>query len=107
MSAWTRMVDTELTDEEKLDAHMPIAMPERPDYPFGLRICLTDKELEKLDLDDDCNIGDMIDIRAMAEVTSVSKSDGPNGASCRIELQITHLAVENEMTEDEADEEGD
>lgn len=95
--AWSNFVDLELTDEEKLDADMPIPMPSRPKYSYGLRICLTEKELEKLDLEADCNIGDLIDARIMAEVTSVSKNDD---GSCRVELQIQKMAVENEGDEE-------
>lgn len=91
------LVDMELDDEEKLDA-AEIA-PKRPDYPYGLRICLTHSELEKLDLDADCQVGDVIDMRAFACVTSISK----DGDSCRIELQIQKLAVENETDEDEGE----
>ena len=80
--AWSKLVDMELDDEEKLDAAMPIPMATKPDYPYGLKICLTHQELEKLDLDADCNVGDMIDMRCFGEVTSISK-DGDN---CRIEI---------------------
>lgn len=92
--AWSKLVDLELTDEEKLDAVMPMPM-DRPDYPFGLKICLTHKELEKLDLEADCDIGDMIDMRCFGEVTSVSK-DGENS---RVEIQIQKISVENESDE--------
>jgi len=94
--AWSKMVDMELDDEDQIDAVTPIALPEKPQFPYGLRICLTHSELRKLDLDADCEIGDTIDIRAFAEVTSISK-DGDN---CRIELQIQKLAVEDENTEE-------
>ena len=97
--AWSSLVDMELSDEEKLDAVLPMPM-DKPDYPCGLRICLTEQELEKLGLDDSCDIGDMIDLRCFAVVTSCSKTDV---GCCRIELQITHMACENEMTEDEED----
>ena len=92
---WSKLVDMELTDDEKLDASMPIPMPTKPDYPFGLRICLTNPELEKLGLDADCDVGDVIDLRAFAEVTCVSK----NGDDCRVELQIQKLAIEQESDE--------
>jgi len=98
------MVDLELDDEDKLDANMPIPMAEKPKFPYGLRICLTHKELEKLGLDADCDIGDVIDLRAFATVTSVSNGEGEfEGKYCRVELQIEKLAVENEMTEDKKD----
>ena len=89
------MVDMELDDEDKIDA----PTPKKPDYPYGLRICLTHKELEKLGLEADCAIGDSVDLRALAEVTSVSKNDYGDGPECRVELQIKKLAVENEDDE--------
>lgn len=94
--AWSKLVDMELSDEDKLDTMMPMPM-DRPDYPCGLRICLTKSELDKLGLDTDCEEGDMIDIRAFAVVTSCFKGNG----ECRVELQIQKMAVENEMTEEE------
>ena len=96
---WSKLVDMELDDEDKLDAVMPIPT-EAPEYPFGLRISLTHRELEKLGLSCDCEIGDVIDLRAFAVVTSVSMSEN----HARVELQIEKLAVENEMTEDPDDE---
>jgi len=99
--AWSQFADMSLTDEQKIDAIAPIPIPDRPEYPYGLRICLTQDELQKVDLDDDCEVGDTIDLRAFARVTSKSASDGPNGRQCRIELQIEQLAVENENTESE------
>jgi hypothetical protein len=108
MGDWTKFADMELDDEDRYDACLPIAMPENrgPQYPYGLRITLTHVELEKLGLEADCDIGDMIDLRAFAEVTCVSKDSGPAGETCRVELQIQKLAIENEMAEDEDDEEG-
>ena len=96
--ARSKLVDLELNDEDKMDMAVP-EIASKPDYPWGLRICLTDKELEKLGLEADCEIGDMIDIRCFATVTSVSKGDG----GCRVELQIEKMAVENEMTENGED----
>lgn len=99
--AWTQLVDMELADEDKIDTCTPIPCP-TPDYPYGLRICLTHRELEKLNLDDNVEVGDMIDMRCFGSVTSVSKDSGPNGEkSCRVEIQIERIAVENEMTETE------
>lgn len=98
---WSKMVEMELTDEEKIDTVCPIPMPDTPKYPYGLRICLTHAEIEKLQLDvKDIEIGAVIDLRAFACVTSISASDGEYGPNCRVELQIQKLAVENEATED-------
>jgi hypothetical protein len=103
--AWSKLVDLELDDEDQLDAICPMPMADRPRYPFGTRICLTHKELAKLGLEADCDVGDLIDLRCFAEVTSISKNDSGNGEDCRIELQITHMAAEDEMSE--GTEEGD
>lgn len=101
MSGWSKLVDMELSDEDKLDASMPIAMSSKPDYPYGLRISLSHNELKKLGLDADCDVGDMIDLRAFGTVTSVSLNDDGGGKSCRVEIQIEKMAVESEMDEKE------
>jgi hypothetical protein len=93
---WSKLIDMELSDDEKLDAYLPMPM-DKPDYPCGLRICLTDSELEKLGLEDDCDIGDMIDMRCFGTVTSVHKGD----QGSRIEIQICAMSCENEMREDD------
>jgi hypothetical protein len=92
-----KLVDMELDDEDKLDLAIPAA---RPNYPWGLRICLTHKELAKLGLEADCEVGDYLDLRCFATVTSVSKTDdAASGPCCRVELQIEKMSVENENDE--------
>jgi len=93
--AWTPFVDMELDDEAQLDALLPMPMPEKPRYPPGLRICLMNDQLKALKLEDDCDVGDTIDLRAFAEVMGVFK-DGDN---TRIELQIQKIALEDENQE--------
>lgn len=88
------LVDMEMDDEASYDAPMPIAMPDKPTYPYGLCINLTADELDKLGLDDsDVEVGDYLHIEALSCVTSVSKSDGPMGPCVRIELQIEKMGV--------------
>lgn len=105
---WMKLIDMELDDEASLDYPSPIPGAEKPKYPYGLRICLTRSELEKLGLEPDCEVGDIIDLRAFAEVTSVSKTQMEGGEeNWRVELQIQKLAVTNEsdeMPDDEASE---
>lgn len=94
------MQSMELTDDEKTDMMMmPCLSSSGPDYPYGLKICLTEKELEKLDLRPDCEVGDIIDLRAFAVVTSVSTEQRDGRNSARVELQIERLAIEEEMQE--------
>lgn len=97
------MQSMELADEESLDAPMPITMPEKPDYPYGLRICLTDAELAKLKLDPAQameSIGGVVHGHFIGRVTSASMDQREGGDSCsRIEIQITDLALESEDAE--------
>jgi hypothetical protein len=97
------MIDMARSPQEIQESMVPSYEP--PLYPYGLCISLTHEDLEKLNLSDDCEVGDMIHLMAMAEVTSVSKNKSVNGGdSCRIELQITHLALEDEELEDPREE---
>lgn len=72
-----------------------------PKYPYGLCICLDGDMLDRLGLTLP-EVGDTIDLCAFAKVTSVSSSERENGSDRRVELQITHLGLE----EEEEDEEG-
>lgn len=105
------MVDMAKTPEEvKKEAPAPLAdMPPRvPVYPWGLSISLDEGCLAKLGIDGDMpSVGEMIHLCAMAKVTSVSEnemeSDNGGKKTCRrVELQITHLATENEDDENAA-----
>lgn len=103
------LVDMAKTSKELAGDYggVTVAAPAQSLYPYGLCISLCQDELDKLGLDGDCEVGDMIDLRAMAKVTSVSKNETTSGASIRIELQITHMETENESDEyndEEADE---
>lgn len=86
------LVSMELDDEDKMDMAIP-AMPQ-PDYPWGLKICLTSAELEKLGIDvKDASVGDYFHINARACVTSISSTDGPDGPCDRLEAQIEDMNV--------------
>jgi len=96
---FTKLVDMELDDEEKVDFCAPIACA-MPDFPYGLRLCLSEKELKKLGLPVP-EVGDYLDLRAFACVKSVSCDSNDRGETCRVELQIEKIAVENEDDEPE------
>ena len=94
------MTSMELDDEDKLDAVQPIAMPDKPDFPYGLRISLTEKEIEKLGIDhSEAFVGGMVHGFFMARVTSVSSEKRDDKECCRIELQIEDLGLESEDEE--------
>jgi hypothetical protein len=104
---WSGFTSMELTDEEKLDA-MPSLAPalkDQPDYPWGLRISLTDREFAKLGIKPPKSTDEVIDIRALCAVRSVSTDKTADGKECcRVELQIEKLALENENDEEDGEE---
>jgi len=94
------MHSLELTDDEKLDALQPIAMPDRPDFPYGTRISLTEKEFDKMGVDEnEAVVGATFHFWGMARITSVSKSDTPDGQCCRVEAQIEEMGMASEDVE--------
>jgi len=98
------MIDMAQSKEE-IEERYPAAVAKSdkagPIYPWGLCLRLSEKEIAKLNLDEAPEIGDMIHIFAMAKVTSVSANATENGENRSVELQITHMSVENEDEEDE------
>lgn len=93
------MVDMARSKEEMRETAIPSSINESI-YPYGLCISLNNDDLEKLDLDSDCQVGDLIHMTSMAKVTSVSRNETSEGENCRIELQIIAMGVtENESTE--------
>jgi Major coat protein-like len=107
MGGFSTMVDMSRDQEEiKEDLPPPAGKEGGPLYPYGLCISLSEDELEKLGLDGELpQVGMMIHLSAMAKVTSVSQNereqiDGTKTLCKRVELQITHLATENEDEED-------
>lgn len=96
------MRSMEMDDDEKLDTVMPIPMTDKPEFPYGLRICLTEKEFAKLDLDPSAaEVGGIFHLHGLARVTCVTENDGPEGKTCRVEAQIEDLSIESEDEENE------
>lgn len=94
----TKLVDMARSPAEIKDAISPAY--NTPLYSYGLSLCFDEETLEKLNLSDDVEVGDMLDIRALAKVTSVSKNDTGDGEKCRVEMTLTHIGVpENESNE--------
>lgn len=101
-----KMIDmAKMPEEIKEDVEQNTANPtpyKGPRYPYGLALCLGKEELKKLDLDEDPEVGDTIHLFALAKVTSASQSERADGTTeSRVELQITHLGVEDEDDENE------
>jgi hypothetical protein len=98
------LADMSLSDDEKLDMATPIAMPDRPEYPYGLRICLTHDELAKLGIDPkEATVGGYFMLHAQCCVTSVSNNQTESGDCYRVEAQIEKAAVDGDDAEEAAD----
>lgn len=102
-----RMVDmSNAPEKEPETSATPVAQSK---FPYGLSISLTEKELEKLGLDNDVEAGDYLHCVMMAKVTSVHHhhSDTEDGvdSGCRVEMQIVAMAIEDENEEYEEDDE--
>lgn len=72
-----------------------------PSHPYGLRICLTLREINKMGMTSLPEKDDLLHFGALARVTSISagESEG-DGEFARIELQIMHITrIEDEDTE--------
>jgi hypothetical protein len=85
-----------------------VAMPACSPYPYGLRLHLTQVELEKLGYEGLPPAGTKVRIEAVACVTRAASedpdADGDIDYLC-VEMQITELGIEEE--EGESDEGGD
>ena len=91
------MAKTPNEDKEKLQYACP---PPSSIYPYGLCISLTEEELEKLNVDySGAQVGDHYHFVCMAKVTSISCNETQDGKKCRLEMQITDIAVESEEDE--------
>ena len=96
-----KLVDMSRSAEEMKEDSSSYPVSNTPLYDYGLTLRLNHETLEKLDLDDDdVEVGDLLDFRAMAKVTSVSKNDTGVGERCCVELQIIYMGIpENESSE--------
>ena len=99
-----KMVDMAMSKEEIATTQSPAvaAKASAPLYSYGLCLRLGSDELEKLGLSlDDVVPGDMIHLFAMAKATNISRNASEDHKSDSVELQITHLSVENEDEEND------
>lgn len=86
--------------ESESEMEMPISEHEKFAYPYGLKVCLDDDALEKLDLATLPKAGDALMLIAKVEVCSVAEYQMMDGSfEKRVELQITDLALEKPARE--------
>ena len=71
-----------------------------PKYPYGLSLCLNDDTLEKLGITELPEVGQVVQITALATITSIGMNQQQDGdKESRAELQITDM----EMTKSTGD----
>jgi hypothetical protein len=89
------LTNMEMDDEDKLDAIMPMPMANKPDFPFGLRICMNEKDFEKLKMDHPTteDVEGTFTFKAMARITNVSASSDGGDPCCRVECQIEAMKI--------------
>lgn len=94
---------------EEGETGLPMPMTVSP-YPYGLRLCLTQEELEKLGYDGLPPAGTEVRIEARACITRAASedpdADGDIDYLC-VEMQITELGIEEESESSGEDSDGD
>ena len=96
------LVDMAKSPEEMSKEYGGLTVAMQSVYPYGLCMCLGQDELDKLGIDFSVlEVGDIIDMRCFAKITSKSQNATTSGESSRVELQITHMDAEDESREDE------
>ena len=91
-----------------LAAAGPGEVPSGPQYPYSLAISLEDEQMEKLGLDcddEDCQVGNYLHLEVLAEVTGYSKNKTSDGERRCLNLQITHMQINDGEETEEAEEE--
>ncbi len=89
-------VSMELDEEQKeeMSSLTPCPMPK---YPYGLCLSFDQDILERLDLENDVQIGDTLTMAVQAKVTCVNQNETDDGMRMRVELQITDIALPEEV----------
>lgn len=85
-----KLVD--MKDVEDSDGYAQPAGP--ADYPYGLKLCLSDAVLDALGIEDLPPLGAELMITAKVRVTAVSSREVQDDADQNMDLQITEMAIE-------------
>lgn len=101
MRSFPAMTDMARSPAEKMADNMGLITPcvsDLPDYDYGLCGSFNKESLDKLDLDEDVNVGDYLHIVSFAKVTGISMKPGSNEID-RVDWCMCHIAVEDEDDE--------
>lgn len=93
------LVDLAQSDSDAEKNAVPEPAPDNR-YPWGTRLNLGEAELKKLGITELPEVGEVIDLCAIAEVCCASQMSTTDGIRRHLELQITHLGVEVEEEDD-------
>lgn len=89
------MKNMALTAEEAKEYMNPVQSPgDGPKYPYGLCLCLDNDTLEKLGITTLPEVGQVMELKALAIVTSVGMNQEQDGDKRqRADLQITDMEL--------------
>lgn len=90
-----KMVSMKRSPEEKRKDETLMTAPsmDAPDYPWGLRLHLSEKELSKLGIEG-ANVGDVFTMAASVKVVSASMSEAEgSGKMASVELLVTDMGL--------------
>jgi hypothetical protein len=97
-----RMTSLVQTDAERMASYAP-SDSNSPNVPPGMCLCLTERELEKMGISDEVEVGDLLHLMVMIQATAVHKTEG----GVRVECSVIAGCAENESTEGAGDMEDD
>ena len=97
-----KMTDMKFTKAEKKSRYdVPVMSGNGEQYPWGLSITLDAQALKKLGISELPDAGDECEIMATGKVTRVSQSASDDETTRSVEIQITHLSLVSQDTDDE------
>jgi hypothetical protein len=81
--------------EEKMNEYRStMAVPERPEYPYGLCISLEEDQIKALEIVGTPQVGQVMMVMALVTVKSVSTHESEESGEKRsVSLQITDMSV--------------
>ena len=100
------MKDLKITKKEAKakSESMVIGSPDQERYPYGLRLDLNNDTLEKLGMTELPSVGTVLMFEAKAKVVGSRQSATEGSENRSIELQITHIDLEEGETDEEVKE---
>lgn len=104
MKVLPEFVNLAKTPEQIEESHSsPVSDYAVPIYPYGTCICLETEQLDRLQLAEDPEVGDLIHFQAIGRVTSAGSNETDKGVKRRVEIQVTDIALEDDMEDPDED----